>query len=173
MSFNQVKKYYLGANMPKEKAKILKKSKASVKKSAAESKTTSSEVRFTTSKPSAFGITNLIAIIVVLTIFGGIGYFSSKNNTSNENKKQSVAAVQAVAYDGQDGKNALELLKDKAQIQTQDSSIGVFVVSINGVSDTEDQFWMLYVNGELAQSTPDQLVTKNNDKIEWRFEQFK
>lgn len=119
----------------------------------------------------SFGIVNVVAIIVVLVIFGLVGFWSSKNN-SNSNTKQNVAAAQVVAYDGEDGKNALELLKNKAEIQTQDSSIGIFVVGINNISDSEDHFWLLYVNGELAQSTPDKLVTKNGDKLEWRFEQF-
>ena len=116
---------------------------------------------------------NVIAIIIVLAIFGFIGYFSAqKNEVNSQPAQQSVAAVQTIAYDGEDGQNALDLLKSKAEIQTQDSSIGVFVVSINGVPNSEDHFWMFYVNGELAQVNADQYTTKADDKIEWRYDQF-
>ena len=116
---------------------------------------------------------SVIAMIIVLAIFGFIGFFAAqKNDINSQPTEQSVAAVQAFAYDGEDGKNALDLLKSKAEIQTQDSSIGVFVISINGVSNSEDHFWMFYVNGELAQVSADQYTTKNGDKIEWRYDQF-
>lgn len=116
---------------------------------------------------------NIVAMIIVLAIFGFIGFFAAqKNDTNSKPAEQSVAAVQAIAYDGENGKNALDLLKSKAEIQTQDSSIGVFVISINGISNSEDHFWMFYVNGELAQVSADQYTTQNGDKIEWRYDQF-
>lgn len=134
-----------------------------------------STVNVTLKSQNEIGISpfNVLAMVIVLVIFGFVGFVANRHN---ENKitqtKQSVAAVSAIAYDGEDGKNALDLLKSKTQIQTQDSSIGIFVISINGVTNSEDHFWMFYVNGELAQVGPDQYITKNADKIEWRYDQF-
>lgn len=131
------------------------------------------DVRIKSKKEIGLSPMNVLAMIVVLAIFGFIGFFAAqKNDTNSQPAEQSVAAVQAIAYNGEDGKNALDLLKSKAEIQTQDSSIGVFVISINGISNSEDHFWMFYVNGELAQVSADQYTTKNDDKIEWRYDQF-
>lgn len=131
------------------------------------------DVRVKSNNKIDLSVMNIVAMIIVLAIFGFIGYFSAqKNNVNTDLNTQAVAAVQAIAYDGEDGKNALDLLKSKAEIQTQDSSIGVFVISINGVSNSNDHFWMFYVNGELAQVSADQYTTKNGDKIEWRYDQF-
>ena len=116
------------------------------------------------------GLINIIAIIVVLVILGAIGYGASKHQTAAEKQKQEVASVQAISYDGEEGKTALDLLKTKAEVQTQDSSIGSFVTEINGTTNTDDHFWMFYVNGELAPVASDQYQTKNGDKIEWRYE---
>lgn len=116
---------------------------------------------------------NILAMVIVLVIFGFLGFFVDRSNSNAvEKNKPAVAAVQTIAYDGEDGKNALELLKSKAEVKTQDSSIGIFVISINGVANSEDHFWMFYVNGELGSVAADQYTTKSSDKIEWRYNQF-
>lgn len=150
---------------------------ALAKKSVAKRATKKVEEKVTTEvrhNTSSWSIANVIAIVVALVIIAFVGYgfdIARQNRTSNETEK-SVASVQSVRYDGEDGKNALELLKSKAEIQTQDSSIGVFVVAINGVENSDRQYWMFYVNDALADSAADQYVTKNDDKIEWRYESF-
>ena len=131
------------------------------------------DVRVKTKNKIGFEPMNVVAMVIVLAIFGFIGFFAAgKSDVNTDSNTQAVAAIQAIAYDGEDGQNALDLLKSKAEIQTQDSSIGVFVISINGISNSEDHFWMFYVNGELAQVSADQYTTKNGDKIEWRYDQF-
>lgn len=119
---------------------------------------------------SSIGLLNIIAIIVVIVIAGAVGFLADKYNPKAAKQKQEVASVQAISYDGEEGKTALELLKAKAEIQTQDSSIGSFVTEINGTANTDDHFWMFYVNNELAPVASDQYQTKNGDKIEWRYE---
>lgn len=130
-----------------------------------------SEVRHNT---SSLSIANIIAIVVALVIVAFVGYGVDvlRENKLSNGAQKSVASVQTVRYDGEDGKNALDLLKSKAEIQTQDSSIGVFVTSINGTSNSDRQYWLFYVNDALAESAADQYVTKNSDKIEWRYESF-
>lgn len=115
---------------------------------------------------------NIIAMVGVLIIALMVGWgldLSRHNNVTTSDQKK-VAAVQSIAYNGQDGQNALDLLKKKATVKTQDSSMGAFVISINDIENTETQYWMFYVNGELAPIASDQYKTKNNDKIEWRYE---
>ncbi|AKM81830.1 MAG: hypothetical protein UT28_C0001G0011 [Berkelbacteria bacterium GW2011_GWE1_39_12] len=124
-------------------------------------------------KNTNFSLVNGLAIIAVIAMLGAVGYLSSNNSGVNKNNTQTVAAAETVRYDGEDGKNALELLRNKtSNVETQDTSMGTFVTGINNTIDTDTNFWMFYVNDELAQSTPDQYITKNSDKIEWRYEAF-
>ena len=116
---------------------------------------------------------NVLAIVVAIVLFGLVGHFIGKYDQNKVTEETAtVAATQVFAYDGEDGKNALELLKAKADVQTQDSSLGSFVTSINGVENSEDHFWLFFVNDEMANSGADQFQTKNDDKIEWRYEIF-
>jgi len=120
-----------------------------------------------------FGLMNVIAIVIIIGLVGLGGHFLGKyEQNKSESKTQKVEAVQTIAYDGAEGRSALDLLKEKAEIQTQDSSLGAFVTTINGTANSEDHFWMFYVNGELAPTAADQFITKDGDKIEWRYEKF-
>lgn len=121
-----------------------------------------------------FGVTNVIAIIILIALLGLAGFYASKNAKSavDNNSIQNVEAQQAFNYDCDEGKTALASLQEKAQIETQDSTVGIWVQSINGTSNNEDHFWMFYVNGELSQTAPEQYTCKVGDKIEWRYEKF-
>jgi len=129
---------------------------------------------------NSWGLMNFLAIIILLAIvvFGGslLGNWVSQRETEKsvagiQNQFQPVV-VKTVAYDGQDGKTALDLLKASHEIKTQDSSMGVFVTSIDSSANTDDTFWMFFVNNELASVGADQYQTKSSDKIEWRFEKL-
>lgn len=123
---------------------------------------------------SSVSVISVVAIIVALGLATLVGFgFDKIKQNKNQKTEPAVAAVSAVAYDGQEGKNALEILKTKAEVETQDSSIGIFITSINGVANSDNQYWMFYVNGELGAVAADQYQTKNDDKIEWRYETFK
>lgn len=119
-------------------------------------------------------IANIVAIVLLIVLVGFAGNFLGKYSKNiSKNTEKEVASVQSVVYFGEDGKSALELLKNNTnEIQTQDSSLGVFVLSINGVSNTDNQFWMFYVNDQLSSVAADQYQTKNEDKIEWRYEKL-
>lgn len=79
---------------------------------------------------------------------------------------------QNITYQGVEGKTALELLKTKADVETQNfDGIGELVSSINGIASTSDRFWIYYVNGEQGQVGAGAYVTKSTDTIEWRYEQ--
>jgi hypothetical protein len=127
-----------------------------------------------------WGPVNFIAavILALIVIVGGSGL---GKYVSNRQANQSIAGIESqttpavlktISYDGQDGKNALELLKVDHKVETQDSSLGSFVTSIDDTANTDNSYWMFYVNGELASSGADSYVTKNGEKIEWRLEQF-
>ena len=113
-------------------------------------------------------ISSIIAIILLLVVVSGAGYLIDRYNPKEPTNN--VAAVQSIRYEGIDGKNALDLLKENNQVATQDTSLGVFVQEINGMPNSETNYWIYYVNGQMGTVWPDQYQTKNGDTIEWRYE---
>jgi hypothetical protein len=84
----------------------------------------------------------------------------------------STTQEQVVSYVGVDGKNALELLKSTATVETQNyEGIGELVTSINGIPSTAENYWIFYVNGEQAQVGAGEYITKSTDQLSWRYEQ--
>lgn len=156
--------------MPKTVKKTSSK-KVATKENKSNQKIDSSVSSGVKSSNLSVNLTNILAMVVVLLIAGLVSWgvdVSKKNNPNNQ--QQAVAAVSSIAYNGQDGKNALDLLKENNKIETQDSSFGIFVTTINGIQNTNNQYWMFYVNGELSSTAPDQYQSKNSDKIEWRYQ---
>ena len=131
------------------------------------------QVRIRKSK-EGFNLINIVAIVVLIALVGIGGHFIGKyeENKKGDTASSQISGVQTFSYEGENGKTALDLLKSKADAQVSESSFGSFVISINGTSNSDNQFWMLYVNGELATTGADQVQTKDGDKIDWRFESF-
>lgn len=127
---------------------------------------------------TSWGLGNFIAIIILagIVIFGGslLGSYVSKKQV-----EKSVAGSQiqfnpvvekTISYDGQNGKTALDLLKASHQVESQDSSIGIFVTGIDGIQNQDNKYWMFYVDSKLASLGADQYVSHDGEKIEWRYE---
>lgn len=75
-----------------------------------------------------------------------------------------------LSYQGQDGKNALELLKSHAKVETKHFSFGDQVMSINGTAGNGPKYWTLYVNGQESTVGAGAYVTKNSDDIMWKLQ---
>lgn len=119
-----------------------------------------------------FGLINIIAIIavIILIILAAIGTDSLKRN--KKNAPQEVASTQSISYDCEANKTALTVLQEKNDVKTQDSQFGVYVDSINGIQNDNENFWIPYVNGQMSNISPDQYNCQTGDKVEWRFEKF-
>ena len=79
-----------------------------------------------------------------------------------------------LSYEGKDGSTALALLleADPSAAVTGEGE-NAFVRSIDGVAANPDnQFWVLYVNGEAASVGAGSLETKNGDEITWKLETY-
>jgi uncharacterized protein HemX len=121
----------------------------------------------------------IIALVVALAAATALVWNRQLNNHL-EPAKQSQTSQPALtqttkttslSYDGVEGKNALELLKAKANVVTKQSSYGEYVDSINGLQGgTDNKYWAFYVNGQLSDVGADAYQTKNGDKIVWKFE---
>lgn len=78
--------------------------------------------------------------------------------------------TQGVSYQGQDGKTALELLKNAYATETESFSFGDMVTSIGGVKASTNQFWAFSVNGQTSNEGAGTYVTKSTDTISWKLE---
>ncbi len=77
-----------------------------------------------------------------------------------------------VSYRGENGKNALELLKAHHQVSAQQFSIGAFVTGIDGINAPPSYFWAFSVNGKPSDVGADQYVTKTSDTLTWQLEKI-
>lgn len=80
-----------------------------------------------------------------------------------------------ITYQGQDGKTALNLLLEHdPSTQTVGPGADAYVTTICGrkASDSDHEYWALYVNGEYAQTGAGSLVTKDGDVISWKIETY-
>jgi hypothetical protein len=73
-----------------------------------------------------------------------------------------------IAYEGEEGKTALEILKARARVRTSTSQMGELVEEINGVNNGNGYYLIYYVNGAQAKVGAGNYITKNDDKIEWK-----
>ncbi|HYC79883.1 MAG TPA: DUF4430 domain-containing protein [Candidatus Binatia bacterium] len=127
-------------------------------------------------------------IILVIIVVLGVAYGALNNkaqapatdtNTQavqneQETDSQQLAPAALVRYPGQDGRNAMELLKSLHRVETQSfGDMGEFVKSINGIEPDSTRFWAMYVNGSISQTGAEQYVTKSSDTIEWKLEEIK
>lgn len=119
----------------------------------------------------------LILSAGALLVLGGAGvsYLATQDNTAGQkNKTNNTPSLNEqttyVTYKGQDGKNALELLKAKEDIQTKSSSLGNYVTAINGNDGGGTKYWTFYVNGQMSNIGAEAYVTKSSDTIEWKLQ---
>jgi hypothetical protein len=73
-----------------------------------------------------------------------------------------------IAYKGEEGKTALDILKARAQVRTSTSSLGELVEEINGTKSSESEHLLFFVNGEMSKVGAGGYVTKPSDRIEWK-----
>jgi hypothetical protein len=123
-------------------------------------------------------------LVVMLAVALGLGVWArmSKDeaNTNvntpaaNTNVAANTNAATTYLYPGQDGKNALELLKlAYPNTATKSSgSLGEQVMSINGQEAGSNEFWEFLVNGAAATVGAGSYVTKSTDMIEWKLTSF-
>lgn len=92
----------------------------------------------------------------------------TETDADTETTDESPAAV---SYFGEEGRTVMELLKEYADVETQESALGEYVDSINGIKGgTDGKYWLFYVNGEASTMGATEYQTLDTDVIEWRFE---
>ncbi len=96
---------------------------------------------------------------------------ASRNTTPASQEEIRPAAEPHYSYEGQEGVNALLLLERYYQITQDEAGL---VTSINGREAEADkrEFWAFYVNGTSSPVGPQQYITKEGDRIEWKIETY-
>ncbi|MEN9407930.1 MAG: hypothetical protein RLZZ455_1146 [Candidatus Parcubacteria bacterium] len=119
----------------------------------------------------------LSAIACVLIVNIGLGIFLSQGKKSDSNERKSAVVFEEkksdlFLYEGKEGKNALQLLRQHAKSIVQGGS-GI-VTGINGriADESKKEFWAFYVNGKMAEVGPAAYVTQDGDKIMWKIEKY-
>jgi hypothetical protein len=122
-------------------------------------------------------------ILVALILLGGITIFgcSKQKEDSSEPKLNIEIAIyddnENNVYEKATTTTADTLLKaleeiDDLQIETEESQYGAFIISLQGIEQTDGSFWNYYVNEEYATVGVSSYEIKDNDKFEFRLEKF-
>jgi len=114
----------------------------------------------------------IVASVVALAAIGGGSWAYVSNSPSH--KVTAVVNAQhqltQLSYQGQQGQNALQLLKKHATVQTKRYSFGDLVTAINNVAGNGPKYWTFYVNGKQASVGAGAYATKNSDLIMWKLQ---
>ncbi len=109
-----------------------------------------------------------IAILILPLALSGC----QKEQANNASAAVAVSPATEVTYSGEDGKTVYDLLKSSHQVQADESSMGVLVKSIDGVSQTDKEFWLYDINGEQSNLGADKQMTKTGDQVHWQLKGF-
>lgn len=127
-------------------------------------------------RSSLFGKTKMISLTLLLSIVafgtGVVGALLTYEAKPNTVAVQSSAPITEFKYQGEEGKNALEILKSKASVITKQYDFGELVTAINGTQGSGPKYWSFYVNGKLSDEGAGTYVTHDSDNIEWKLQEL-
>ena len=127
-------------------------------------------------------------LIVVLLVSGGVWLVSStyRQDLPSESVQESIITNSAELVIGEttstveinSNATVLEMMEramSNAQVDysgQEFEGLGFLVEEINGVSNdtSENKYWTLYINGEMAQLGASTQIVNNQDVIEWKYE---
>jgi len=115
----------------------------------------------------------MLVVALGLGVWSWVAKESTNTNYTNvANHNTNVAT--SYTYIGQNGKNALELLKTTYPNTTTKTSgsLGEQVMSINGIEAKSNEYWEFLVNGAAASVGAGAYVTKSTDTITWKLTSF-
>lgn len=68
--------------------------------------------------------------------------------------------------------DVIRVMVGKKELKFEEYDFGNLVTSIDGVTNTENQFWLVYVNDQALEVSIDKYKIKNGDHIEFKYETF-
>ena len=113
----------------------------------------------------------IIASTISASIFVNLSKEGSGIKISSTSPTVSLNQMSNFTYQGQNGKDALTLLREKTSVGLNSSGM---VSSINNrVADAaKHEYWAFYVNEKMAQVGPAQYISKSSDVLQWKIEKY-
>ena len=127
----------------------------------------------------------IFVIVVIIALIGIVFAFkkpvlapiTNNNGLPNGIKQEEPTSTGAlvptnvIEYKGQDGQNALDLLKAKHKVEAKHYSFGDLVIGIDGITPDANHFWAMYINDQFSQVGASAYVTKSTDTIKWQIDE--
>jgi hypothetical protein len=113
-------------------------------------------------------IGGLLFILVIISLFTIV---KPETISKPQGVTPHITTTQDITYKGQEGKDALTLLKSQAVIE-QDASGMVSSINHKKANFSKHEYWAFYINGKLAQVGPASYKTKNTDTLLWKIEKY-
>jgi len=128
---------------------------------------------FKKNKVFIFGMGGLL--VVAMLVVTGLSFAPAKSGIT-PSVHPTVAAVpvqhrDSFTYNGQNGKDALTLLKQHTSVVQNNSGL-VTEIAGRRADAGKHEYWAFYVNGKYAQVGPAAYQTKNGDVIVWKIERY-
>lgn len=111
----------------------------------------------------------LVAVVIVAAA-GGSWAYSDYSHNQVQTVDNAQHQVTQISYHGQNGVDALTLLKKHATVKTKHYSFGDEVTSINGSAGNGPKYWIFYVNGKEASVGAGSYKTKDSDILKWKLQ---
>lgn len=114
----------------------------------------------------------LIAAAVPLILVGAgiVGALTSYDAKPKAQITTEQSQTTYVKYQGEEGQDALTLLRKYAGVETKHYDFGDLVIAINGTEGNGPKYWSFYVNGKLSDVGAGAYTTKDSDSIEWKLQ---
>lgn len=114
----------------------------------------------------------IASVVVAVAAVGGgtwayLAHVSAGQVQTVTNNQQLLTQI---SYHGQNGVDALTLLKQHATVQVKHYSFGDLVTSINGSAGNGSKYWTFYVNGKQSQVGAADYKTKESDTLSWKLQ---
>ena len=111
------------------------------------------------------------AVIAVALLGGGAGAYIVNASAHQVNTVTNAQhQLTEISYHGQQGVDALTLLKQHATVTVKHYSFGDLVTSINGSAGNGPKYWILYINDKESQVGAGAYTTKDGDTLKWKLQ---
>lgn len=122
-------------------------------------------------KTTIVGITLVIFVCVGITLLLWMRFTQSHTEqlslpeiTAQVDQATIVSPITVTAE--KDQEKALDLLQQKAKVDMKHYQSGVFISAINGITNTDQNYWALKKNGNyLNEISPDQLMLQKGESV--------
>ena len=113
----------------------------------------------------------VVCVGALIVSLGGVACGGYSGPPDIETARQGLRPEYRIVYEGEEGKTALELLEENAEVVvTEGQGDELLVTSINGIDGgTEGRYWLYYINGEAALIAASRMNTVEGDSVEWLF----